>query len=290
MPRSSSPDADAVLRIQKYPNRRLYDRTTSRHLTHDELHELVVAGRTIEVVDSRSSEDITNLVLAQVLLEHAPARLRVFPPELLHVLIRSNQRLLPGLQQALLPSFASAIRGWQAWQRQMADMMVGAAPSDPFAWMLSALPGTPLLDDGFSRGGDPGNAGGFGQTRPSGETPARDGGGDAALPTPNDSPLEERLEAAIESLEQQLASLRSRSGATTRSTSTQGRGRGQPGADEGEAKSGRSSRSSASREASRGAGKRSASETAGGRAQTSKTSKSRGKGAAPTARKRGKTR
>lgn len=209
MPRNSSPDADAVLRIQKYPNRRLYDRTTSRHLTHEELRDLVVAGRTIEVVDSRSGEDITNLVLAQVLLEHAPARLRVFPPELLHVLIRANQRLLPGLQQALLPSFASAIRGWQAWQRQMADLMVGAAPSDPFAWMLSALPRVPLLDEAVSSASELGDSGDSGQTTPGGTGEPRELRGGRAAGVSDHEGLEERLEAAIESLERQLASLRS---------------------------------------------------------------------------------
>ena len=39
--------------IKRYPNRRLYDRTRSRHLTHEELYDLVVAGHT----DSSGSDD-----------------------------------------------------------------------------------------------------------------------------------------------------------------------------------------------------------------------------------------
>ena len=38
-----------LIQVKKYPNRRLYDQTRSRHMTHEELYDLVVAGHTVSV-------------------------------------------------------------------------------------------------------------------------------------------------------------------------------------------------------------------------------------------------
>ena len=56
------------IRIKKYSNRRLYDITHSRHLTLEELVELIKAGHEVQVIDSNSREDITQSVLMQMLL------------------------------------------------------------------------------------------------------------------------------------------------------------------------------------------------------------------------------
>src|SRR6266852_910970 len=51
------------LEIKKYPNRRYYDATHSRHLTLDEIRALVQQGYDIRVIDARTSADITAQVL-----------------------------------------------------------------------------------------------------------------------------------------------------------------------------------------------------------------------------------
>ena len=58
-----------VIQIKKYPNRRYYDTSNSRHVTLQEMHDLIVSGKDICVTDSRNGDDITNLVLTQILLE-----------------------------------------------------------------------------------------------------------------------------------------------------------------------------------------------------------------------------
>lgn len=83
-----------LIRVRKYPNRRLYDATRSRHLTHEELYDLVIAGHTVSVTDSRTDEDITNLVLVQAMLERSPGKLAAFPPELSHLLVRASEQML----------------------------------------------------------------------------------------------------------------------------------------------------------------------------------------------------
>ena len=44
----------AVHRIKKYMNRRYYDITHSRHLTMDDIYELVRSGQSVQVTDSQN--------------------------------------------------------------------------------------------------------------------------------------------------------------------------------------------------------------------------------------------
>ena len=80
------------IRIKKYSNRRLYDITHSRHLTLEELVELIKAGHEVQVIDSKSKEDITQSVLMQMLMEDKGAHL--FSAPLLHQLIRNREGIL----------------------------------------------------------------------------------------------------------------------------------------------------------------------------------------------------
>lgn len=86
--------ADKLLKIRKYPNRRYYDTTRSRHLTLEELYAAVRDGYEIEVIDSKSGEDITAKVLAQIIIDLDPPKLGVFPVPLLHRLLRANEQLV----------------------------------------------------------------------------------------------------------------------------------------------------------------------------------------------------
>ena len=56
-------------RLKKYPNRRLYDTTDSKYVTLHDLRQLIVAGESISVADSRDGSDLTRAVLMQILSE-----------------------------------------------------------------------------------------------------------------------------------------------------------------------------------------------------------------------------
>lgn len=60
--------------IKKYGNRRLYSTAESRYLTLEELEEAIRSGKTVQVVDASSGEDLTAQVLTQILLEGGRAR------------------------------------------------------------------------------------------------------------------------------------------------------------------------------------------------------------------------
>src|SRR5205085_7773499 len=92
--RRSMDKPPAVHRIKKYMNRRYYDITHSRHLTMDDIYELVRSGQSVQVTDSQTGADITSHVLTQMILERDAPKLDIFPAGLLHQVIRANQQIL----------------------------------------------------------------------------------------------------------------------------------------------------------------------------------------------------
>src|ERR1700755_1078252 len=55
--------------IQKYANRRLYNKATSTYITLDNLAEMVRDGVDFVVYDAKTNEDITRKVLTQIIFE-----------------------------------------------------------------------------------------------------------------------------------------------------------------------------------------------------------------------------
>ena len=86
----TQPHVTNILQIRKYPNRRYYDATRSRHVRLLDIRKAVQAGCCVCIRDSRTDEDITNQVLGQIILHDDGAKLSVVPSEALHHLIRSD--------------------------------------------------------------------------------------------------------------------------------------------------------------------------------------------------------
>ncbi len=64
--------------IKKYANRKLYDTQTSRYITLEGIAELVRDGHEIHVVDRDNGQDLTQVILSQIVLsaeKRGPARL-----------------------------------------------------------------------------------------------------------------------------------------------------------------------------------------------------------------------
>ncbi|MGD8897291.1 MAG: polyhydroxyalkanoate synthesis regulator DNA-binding domain-containing protein [Acidobacteriota bacterium] len=74
--------------IRRYSNRKLYDPTARRYVTLEAVAGLIAGGQEVEIVEQGSGEDITNLVLAQVLLEGLRQRTARVPRQVLARLIR----------------------------------------------------------------------------------------------------------------------------------------------------------------------------------------------------------
>jgi polyhydroxyalkanoate synthesis repressor PhaR len=74
--------------IRRYENRKLYDTARRRYVTLDDLARLVGAGEDVRVEDQRTGEDLTAVVLAQVVLEGVKERTARIPGQVLARLIR----------------------------------------------------------------------------------------------------------------------------------------------------------------------------------------------------------
>ena len=85
-----SATSNDVIRIRKYPNRRLYDTSRSTHLTHDEVLAIVRRGQRVQISDSRTETDITNEVLLQILIAREPGIVAALPTQTLLAIARST--------------------------------------------------------------------------------------------------------------------------------------------------------------------------------------------------------
>jgi polyhydroxyalkanoate synthesis repressor PhaR len=122
------------VRITRYPNRRLYDRSRGRYVTLPEVADLVHEGKDVAVQDSKTGQDLTRAVLTQILLDHYPERMELFPVAVLHHLIRANDLALGFFREYLRQSLAYL----NAWQQ------AAAAPlGTPLGWLSALLPGPP---------------------------------------------------------------------------------------------------------------------------------------------------
>ena len=73
--------------IKKYENRRLYDTAGSRYVNLDDVARMIREGVEVQVVDARTGEDLTRVILTQVIVEDAKGPDSGLPLELLRKLI-----------------------------------------------------------------------------------------------------------------------------------------------------------------------------------------------------------
>src|SRR5262245_10489215 len=88
--------------IKKYANRRLYDASQSRHITLDDIRNLVVAGERVRVVEDKTNEDITRLILLQVIADQEQFGRPILSTALLESLIRFYGNSLQGFLSTYL--------------------------------------------------------------------------------------------------------------------------------------------------------------------------------------------
>ena len=74
--------------IRKYVNRRLYDTTQSRYVNLEDLRRLIIAGADIKVMEQATGEEITTMVLLQIIEDTERHGAHLLQPEFLAQLIR----------------------------------------------------------------------------------------------------------------------------------------------------------------------------------------------------------
>lgn len=121
------------IQIKRYPNRRYYARNTSQYVSLQEIEDMVQAGETVEIRDSQSGDDLTRAVLTQIIMERQPEKMSLFPSDMLHFIVRSND----AMSDFLRDYFRHSLTYLDYLQRHSA-----ATPlTQPMHWMKAWLDG-----------------------------------------------------------------------------------------------------------------------------------------------------
>jgi len=92
--------------LKKYSNRRLYDTEKSIYVTLAEVAGIVRSGRSVEVRDAQTKEDVTAFILTQIILEDARNKNALLPVPLLHLIIQFGNNQLSEFLQTYLQQIA----------------------------------------------------------------------------------------------------------------------------------------------------------------------------------------
>ncbi len=103
-------DKTDPITIKKYANRRLYNTSTSKYVTLDDLAEMVKEGTEFQVVDAKSGDNITRSVLTQIIFEEESKGQNLLPVSFLRQLIQfygdSLQTMVPNYLEASMDAFS----------------------------------------------------------------------------------------------------------------------------------------------------------------------------------------
>ena len=94
--------ATPVRLIKKYPNRRLYDTQTSTYITLADVKQLVLDNENFQVVDAKSTEDLTRPILLQIILEEEAGGMPMFSAVMLSQIIRFYGNAMQGMMGSYL--------------------------------------------------------------------------------------------------------------------------------------------------------------------------------------------
>ena len=94
--------ATSVRVLKKYPNRRLYDTSSSSYITLADVKAMVLEGTEFEVRDAKTSEDLTRSILLQIILEEEAGGMPMFTSRMLAQIIRFYGHAMQGMMGTYL--------------------------------------------------------------------------------------------------------------------------------------------------------------------------------------------
>ena len=94
--------AESIRIIKKYPNRRLYDTSTSSYVALADIKQLVMHHDAFQVIDAKSGEDLTRTILLQIILEHESDGSPILTDKVLSNIIRFYGHAMQGFMGSYL--------------------------------------------------------------------------------------------------------------------------------------------------------------------------------------------
>lgn len=114
--------------IKKYANRRLYDTTSSSHVTLEGIHDLIVAGHDVQVVDETSGEDISRAILLQIIADREQGGRPMLDADFLMRIIRLYGNPMQDMVGEFLSRSFDTFVGQQAQYREQMQKALAATP------------------------------------------------------------------------------------------------------------------------------------------------------------------
>jgi polyhydroxyalkanoate synthesis repressor PhaR len=111
--------------IKKYPNRRLYDTKTSSYITLADVKQMVLKQEEFQVIDAKSSEDLTRQILLQIILEEESGSVPMFSSDLLSQMIRSYGGAMQGFMGSYLEKNVEAFQQMQKALQEQSNRIYG---------------------------------------------------------------------------------------------------------------------------------------------------------------------
>lgn len=110
----------SILTIKKYPNRRLYNTKQSTYITLEDVSDLIKKGFQIQVIDVSTGDDVTPLVLTQIIMNKAKEDNAILPVSLLHLVIQYGESHLHDFFEKYLEK---NIENYLGYRKQMDDQI-----------------------------------------------------------------------------------------------------------------------------------------------------------------------
>jgi polyhydroxyalkanoate synthesis repressor PhaR len=135
-----------VILIKRYPTRRLYDTSAGKYVNLSDVAAAVRQGSEIKVVDAKTGEDLTRVILTQVIVEDAKEQPAGLPLELLRQLIQASDH---AGREFLMWYLKSAFDTYQKVQDSVQSRLdeVRSAALSPLTLMKNLLSGPATAPD-----------------------------------------------------------------------------------------------------------------------------------------------
>lgn len=117
--------------IKKYANRRLYDTEASKHVTLNDIRQMIVQGDDIQIIEDTSGDDITRPLLLQIIVDQEQSNGQPILTEiLLAQLIRFYGNPMQGMMAEYLQKSVSTFLNQQNSVQTHMQNMLSNTPLD----------------------------------------------------------------------------------------------------------------------------------------------------------------
>lgn len=116
--------------IKKYANRRLYDTVDSKHITLNDIKNLIVEGYEVQIVDDTDGSDLTRLLLLQIITDQEQAGQPLLNEVLLAQLIRFYGNPMQHVMGDYLQQSVDTFIGQQRTIQDQMQELIKTTPMD----------------------------------------------------------------------------------------------------------------------------------------------------------------